>query len=373
MQDGRIEGLPDPASDLDAARKKHVDDRDEVKAAEMRAFALTEDQKLTQKIEEGDKFKSIHTKNMLNLKSGDFNSSGFNVFILGEYRDFTQKYHNSKTHVVCSLLRNSGRLLINIAPLKRGKYGVRIEGIIDPKDDESSFDLHVSGVNTGLIITRTKYKEKIDPHAVAIDLELELRADTENLNIALNITHVPGKEIALFIFGTRGEGHVDPQIIDNINYYDKIKIPRYISFEIDYGRRSEIGFDTTFIGHIVDLNNILGEKRDHYFKFDKGESHPIGKYFEFRFPYIISLDKLKLRQEQHVSQGNWQVKYLDEKDGVFKDAHSSFTWNGKEFKVEMDENVGRVFSLQFASGILYANPSYNKIYPISFTLKESYF
>ena len=40
----------------------------------MRAFALTEDQKLTQKIEEGDKFKSIHTKNMLNLKSGDFST-----------------------------------------------------------------------------------------------------------------------------------------------------------------------------------------------------------------------------------------------------------------------------------------------------------
>ena len=49
--------------------------------------------------------------------------------------------------------------------------------------------------------------------------------DAANLSIALNITHVPGKEIALFIFGRRGEGHVDPQIIDNINYYEKIKIP----------------------------------------------------------------------------------------------------------------------------------------------------
>ena len=57
MQDGRIEGLPDPDSELDAARKKYVNDRDEVKAAEMRAFVATEDQKLTQKIEEGDKFK----------------------------------------------------------------------------------------------------------------------------------------------------------------------------------------------------------------------------------------------------------------------------------------------------------------------------
>ena len=28
MQDGRIEGLPDPASEFDATRKKYVDDRD---------------------------------------------------------------------------------------------------------------------------------------------------------------------------------------------------------------------------------------------------------------------------------------------------------------------------------------------------------
>ena len=65
MQCGRIEGLPDPVSEFDAARKKYVDDRDEAKAAEMRAFVATEDQKLTQKIEEGDKFMSIKTKNML--------------------------------------------------------------------------------------------------------------------------------------------------------------------------------------------------------------------------------------------------------------------------------------------------------------------
>ena len=95
MQDGRIEGLPDPVLEFDAARKKYVDDRDEVKAAEMRAFA-------TQKMEEGDKFKSIQTKNMLNLKSDDFSTGAaqFNVYIFGEYRDFTQKYHNSEAHIV---------------------------------------------------------------------------------------------------------------------------------------------------------------------------------------------------------------------------------------------------------------------------------
>ena len=40
-----------------------------MKADELRAFVATEDQTLTQKIEEGDKFKSINTKNMLDLKS----------------------------------------------------------------------------------------------------------------------------------------------------------------------------------------------------------------------------------------------------------------------------------------------------------------
>ena len=48
MQDRRIEELPDPISDLDTARKKYVDDRDKMKAVELRAFVVTEDQKLTQ-------------------------------------------------------------------------------------------------------------------------------------------------------------------------------------------------------------------------------------------------------------------------------------------------------------------------------------
>ena len=60
--------------------------------------------------------------------------------------------------------------------------------------------------------------------------------------------------------------------------------------------------------------------------------------------------------------------------GFSKDTHDdSFTWNEKEFEVEMDENVGRVFRTQFAFGRLYASSSSNKIYSISFTLKEAYF
>ena len=257
MQDGRIEGLPDPASELDAARKKYVDDRDEVKTAEMRDFALTEDQKLTQKIAEGDKFKSIQTKNMLNLKSGDFSTGAaqFNVFIFGEYRDLTQKYHNSKAHIVCSLQDTLGLISVDIGVLKPGKYGLRVEGIIDPKDDGSRFDIDVRTFTTPDMITRTRYKEKIDPHAVAMDMEIEVRNEvrTKNYLLGIDIDHVPGKEIALFVFGRRGEGHVDPQIIDNINYYDKIKISEYKSFMAGY-RKKSIGISVSNY-HDIASNN----------------------------------------------------------------------------------------------------------------------
>ena len=54
------------------------------------------------------------------------------------------------------------------------------------------------------MITRTRYKEKIDPHAVAVDLEIEVRNEVKNYFFGIDIDHVPGKEIALFIFGRRG-------------------------------------------------------------------------------------------------------------------------------------------------------------------------
>ena len=260
---------------------------------------------------------------MLNLKAGDFSTGAaqFNVFIFGEYRDFTQKYHNSKAHIVCSLINNIGLISVDIGALKPRKYGLCVEGIIDPKDDGSRFDIDNRTFTTPKMITRTRYKEKIDPHAVAMDMEIEVTNEIRNYIFGIDIDHVPNNEIALFIFGRRGEGRVDPQIIDNINYYEKIKIPRYRSFEVNADRRSEIGFASTFTGGVLVLKKFLGEiHKDyypHYFNFSRGNP-PIGKYFEFRFPCIISLDKLKLRQEKDVSQGNWQVKYLDEKDGFSK-------------------------------------------------------
>ena len=201
-------------------------------------------------------------------------------------KETTQKYHNSKTHIVCSLQRNIGLINVDIGELKPGKYGLRVEGIIDLKDDGSRFDINVHTITTPDMTTRTRYKEKIDPHAVAVDMEIEVRNGVKNYLFRIDINHVPSKEMALFIFGRRGEGRVDPQIIDNINYYEKIKIPRYRSFEVNADRRIEIGFERTFTGTIAKLSNILGEiHKDyypHYFKFS--ERNPIGKYFEFRFP-----------------------------------------------------------------------------------------
>ena len=99
---------------------------------------------------------------MLNLKSGDFSTGAakFNVFIFGEYRDFTQKYRNSKANVVCSLQDTMGLISVDIGALKPGKYGLRVEGIIDPKDDGRRFDVDTRTFTTPKMITRTRYKEK---------------------------------------------------------------------------------------------------------------------------------------------------------------------------------------------------------------------
>ena len=343
MLDGRIEGHPDPVSEFDAARKKYVDDRDEVKAAEMRAFVATEDQKLTQKIEEGDKFKLIHTKNMLDLKSGDFitGAAQFNVFLFGEERDFTQKYHNSKTHIVCSLQRNIGLISVDIGVLKPGKYGLRVEGIIDLKDDGSRFDINVRTFTTPDMITRTRYKEKIDPHAVAVDMEIEVRNEVRNYLFGIDIDYVPNKEIALFIFGRRGEGHVDLQIIDNINYYEKKKIPEYKSFMAGDRRKSigmTNGLDTQNSVHPIEnllaYPNLFSNKDSFgHFRFPKAYSRDC--FFELHFPCLVSMTAVRFTQRTDSNHGTWMIRHYNEKAGAYEDLISSrgFNWRGKDFTI----------------------------------------
>ena len=380
MQDGRIEGLPDPASELDAARKKYVDDRDEIKFAEMRAFALTEDQKLTQKIEGGDKFKSIQTKDMLNLKSGDFSTGAaqFNVFIFGEYRDSTQKYHNSKAHIVCSLQDTMGLTSVDIGVLKPGKYGLRVEGIIDPKDDGSRFDIDTRTFTTPDMITRTRYEEKIDPHAVAMDLEIEVKNEVRNYLLGIDIEHVPIKEIALFIFGRRGEGHVDPQIVDNINYYEKIKIPEYKSFMAG-NRKKSIGI-TSSLYHITSSNpieNLLGDPNDFshrdsagHFRFPK--AYTSSYFFELHFPCLVAMTAVRIMQRKDSNHGIWMIRCYNEKTGVYEDLINSrgFSWTGKNILVQLNEHVGRKYMFALIQGR--TTPAVD-IPPLIFNFKEAYF
>ena len=114
------------------------------------------------------------------------------------------------------------------------------------------------------MITRTRYKEKIDSNAVAMDLEIEVRNEVRKYFLGIDIEYVPNKEIALFIFGRRGEGRVDPQIIDNINYYKKIKIPEYKSFMAG-NRKKSIGITSSLYHNITSSNpikNLLGDPND---------------------------------------------------------------------------------------------------------------
>ena len=381
MQDGRIEGLPDPASELDAARKKYVHDRDEVKAAEMRAFALTEDQKLTQKIADGDMYKSIHTKDMLNLKSGDFSTGAaqFNVFIFGEYCDFTQKYYNSKARIVCSLQDTMGLISVDMGVLKPGKYGLRVEGIIDPKDDGSRFDIDTRTFTTPDMITRIRYKEKIDPHAVAMDLEIDVRNEVRNYLLGIDIKHVPNKEIALFIFGRRGEGHVDPQIIDNINYYEKIKIPEYKSFMAG-NRKKSIGITSCLYHNITSSNpieNLLGDPNDFshkdsagHFRFPK--AYTSSCFFELHFPCLVSMTAVRIMQRKDSNHGTWMIRCYNEKTGAYEDLINSrgFNWTGKDILVQLNEHVGRKYMFALIQGR--TTPAVD-IHPLIFNFKEAYF
>ena len=115
--------------------------------------------------------------------------------------------------------------------LKPGKYGLRVEGIIDPKDDGSRFDIDTRTFTTPKNDNKNSIQGKNRALTQLLWIwRLKSQIKVRNYLLEIDIEHVPNKEIALFIFGRRGEGRVDPQIIDNINYYEKIKIPEYKLF-----------------------------------------------------------------------------------------------------------------------------------------------
>ena len=160
------------------------------------------------------------------------------------------------------------------------------------------------------MITRTRYKEKIDSNAVAIDMEIDVRNEVRNYLLGIDIEHVTNKEIALFIFGRRGEGHVDPQIIDNINYYEKIKIPEYKSFMAG-NRKKSIGITSSLYHNITSSNpieNLLGDPNDFshkdfagHFRFPKAYTNSC--FFELHFPCLVSMTAVRIMQRKGSNHG----------------------------------------------------------------------
>ena len=68
-----------------------------------------------------------------------------------------------------------GESVLKLEKLKPEKYGLRVEGIIDPKDG-----IIFVSFSTRDLTTRTRHKKKIDPYAVAVDMEIEVRTESED-------------------------------------------------------------------------------------------------------------------------------------------------------------------------------------------------
>ena len=190
-----------------------------------------------------------------------------------------------------------------------------------------------------------------------MDLEIETKFDILNLNIALDITHVPAKEIAMFFFGRRGEGHVDPMIIDNINYYEKIKIPEYKSF-MAMDRRKSIGMTNTLLSEVDKhpIENLLADSnhflRDSRGAFRFGTGHNDKASFQLHFPCLVSISSVRFTQKTNSNHGTWMIRCFDEKTGHFSDLISSrgFQWTRKDFTVSLNDNVGRVYLFALIQG-----------------------
>ena len=205
----RLTSVGDPKDDSDSTTKKYVD--------------------------LNDMYRSIHTKNEFLLTSSDFSTDGsFLVFVFGKYSDYSRKYHNTHSHVACSLSRSPGQITLNLGRLAQGIYGLRVEAITDPKNDSGSLDLVVSHNSD----TTLKYKEKLEQNVCVTDTRLVVNDET-NTHVIITVYYVANKEIALFIFGRRGEGYVDPQLLDNLLYGEMIRIPCYKSLETG-DRRGQI-------------------------------------------------------------------------------------------------------------------------------------
>ena len=168
------------------------------------------------------------TKDELNLKSGNFVSDGnFTLFTKGIFRDFTLPFHRQKSHIITSLSANSASFTVRFNPLAVGKWGIRIEGIAEPSI--TTFDTDIT--SPGPALKRQNFKHIFQKNVIIIEQFMNVTGSSPE-NITIHINSETGKEIAFYIYGRRGEGHVDPMIIDNFETEPfQIVIPKYRSLE----------------------------------------------------------------------------------------------------------------------------------------------
>ena len=226
------------------------------------------------------------------------------------------------------------------------------------------------------MITRTRYKEKIDPHAVVMDMEIEVTNEVSNYLFRIDIEYVPNNEIALFIFGRRGEGHVDPQIIDNINYYEKIKIPEYKSFMAGDRRKSigmTNGLDTQNPVHpienfLADPNSFSNKDSSGHFRFPKAYTRNC--FFELHFPCLVSMTAVKFLQRKDSNHGTWMIRCYNEKT-AYEDLINSrrFNWRGRKITISLND-VGRKYMFALIQGRTTPNAD---ILPLILNFKEASF
>ena len=229
------------------------------------------------------------------------------LFVFGKFSDFSRIYHNAPSHIICSLSQSPAVITINLGKLQHGVYRLRIEAITDPKDKSDQLDMIVS--HSGSTKTTT-FKEKIEQNVCITDTRLVVENDLDVI-VLITLDYIVGKEIAIFVSGRRGEGHVDPLIQENLPYGEMIRIPRYKSLETG-DRRGQIIVDGTFNDVSRYPKKYLVSQGNHLRKFN-GEIVGNGvNYFQFSFPCLIFLSGITLRQKLDKDLGEWMIKMFTE-------------------------------------------------------------
>ena len=165
--------------------------------------------------------------------------------------------------------------------------------------------------------TTTIYKEKLEQNVCITDTRLVVDNDLDVI-VLITLNYIVYKEIAIFISGRRGEGHVDPLIQENLHYGEMIRIPRYKSLETG-DRRGQIIVD----GMFIDVNKYPPKnpvsQGNRLWKFN-GEIVGNGvNYFQFSLPCLIYLTGLTLRQKLDKDLGEWMIKFFNESVGTWDD------------------------------------------------------